>query len=112
MACKRSDVTFTEVAYSLLAECCGPQAADRRSLGVSHEQQETSNVEGSKRFTVIHLGCEECASRSGGHSTLVQIAVRRDPAPMDEARAPTSASISELRGFTAIAHYYPVGGVS
>src|SRR5215207_5767542 len=27
-------------------------------------------------------------------------------------RATTSASISELRGFTAIAHYYPVGGVS
>jgi hypothetical protein len=29
-----------------------------------------------------------------------------------ETRAATSARISELRGFTAIAHYYPVGGVS
>jgi hypothetical protein len=52
-------------------------------------------------------------SRASGHSRLVQIAVRRDPAPMDEAGATTtSASISELRGFTAIAQYYPVGGVS
>jgi hypothetical protein len=43
---------------------------------------------------------------------LVQIAVRRDSAPMGEIGATTSATISELRGFTAIAHYYPVGGVS
>jgi hypothetical protein len=43
---------------------------------------------------------------------LVQIAVRGDPAPMGETRATTSASISQLRRFTALAHYYPVGGVS
>jgi hypothetical protein len=42
---------------------------------------------------------------------LVHIAMRRDSAPMGETRATASASISELRGFTTFAHYYPVGGV-
>ena len=37
-------------------------------------------------------------SHGNGHGTLVQIAVRGDPAPMGETRATTSASISELRG--------------
>jgi hypothetical protein len=40
------------------------------------------------------------------------LVVRRDPAPMTETRATTSTRISELHGFTAIDHYYPVGGVS
>ena len=105
MACKRSDVTWTEVAYSLLGRMLW--AASRRQA--EPRKQIMNSVSQSFIWDAKRL---ECASRSSGHSTLVQIAVRRDSAPMGETGATTSASISELHGFSALAHYYPVGGVS
>jgi hypothetical protein len=51
-------------------------------------------------------------SHGKGRTTLVRWWCAATPAPTGQTRATTSARISELRGFTAIAHYCPVGGVS
>src|SRR5215208_1068325 len=93
-------------------------AALRPGTGGAWGQQRTAgdnkpqrSAAGSQPFTWGAKLLDWPFTRQGPHS-WVQIVVRRDPEPMGETGATTFASISELRGFTAIAHYYPVGGVS
>jgi hypothetical protein len=82
--------------------------------GDSEGQQGITNLEVSGPFGAMYLGPETAGVHF--HMVAAQCPGLDSGAPRlcadGETGATTSTSISEPRGFTAIAHYYPVGGVS